>query len=121
MNVDAGYSQAKTPERIRYEENVHDADKYQDAIRDMMIKCRKHESFSVDINNDSEIQYAFTQVLRYIRKHRDNNIKPMVFGYDLNNHSKVFSLNKESDTEAMIKSILGEVTVEIISSNYCSY
>ena len=44
MNADAGYSPSKTPERIRYEGNVHDADKYQDAIRDMMIKSRKHES-----------------------------------------------------------------------------
>lgn len=68
MNMDAGYVSSKTNERLRYEENVHDSDKYQSEISRMMIAARKHESFEVTINDDSEIQYAFAQVLRYISK-----------------------------------------------------
>ena len=68
MNINAGYTTSKTAERIRYEENVHDTTKYHDEMKRMMTAVKKHDTFEVDINDDSEKQYAFTQVLRYIGK-----------------------------------------------------
>ena len=67
MNIDAGYT-SKTAECICYEENGHDTTKYHDEMKRMMIAVKKYETFEVDINDDSEKQYAFTQVLRYIGK-----------------------------------------------------
>ena len=117
MNINAGYTASKTLERRRYEENVHDTDKYQHEIKRMMIAVRHQESFEVDISDDSEVQFAFTQVLRRIRKINSSSYKPMIFGYTLDNRTKVFNLNNGNDLEALISSILGEVTVETFGSD----
>ena len=68
MNVDTYYTTTKSDERLRYEENVHDKDEYQNEMKRMMIDVRNHESFEIDIDDDSEKQYAFVKVLRHIRK-----------------------------------------------------
>ena len=68
MNIDSGYSMSKSEERRRYEDNVTDKEKFQEELKRMMIAVKNHESFEVDIGDDSEIQYAFTKVLRQIRK-----------------------------------------------------
>lgn len=117
MNIDAGYTSSKTVERQRYEENVHDTDKYQREIIRMMTAVRHQESFEVDINDDTEVQFAFTQVLRRIRKIISSSYKPMIFGYTLDNRFKVFNLNNGDDLEALISAILGEVTVESFGSD----
>ena len=112
MNIDAGYITSKTEERLRYEENVHDKAEYQEDMKRMMLAVKNHESFEVDIDDDTEKQYAFTKVLRQIRKQRSSEWKPLVYGYDMNGHGRVFSINKESDLEIMMRCILGEITVE---------
>ena len=116
MNINAGYT-SKTAERIRYEENVHDTTKYHDEMKRMMTAVKKHDTFEVDINDDSEKQYAFTQVLRYIRKNKSTMPKPVVLGYTLDGDSKAFPLNNELAIDEAINAILGEVTVESFGSD----
>ena len=84
MNIDTGYTSSKTEERRRYEENVQDKSEYQSEMKRMMTAVNKHESFEIDINDNSEKQYAFTQVLRNIRKMKSSEWKPLVYGYDMN-------------------------------------
>ena len=117
MNIDTGYSTSKTDERRRYEENVNDKSRYQQEIKRMMIAANNHESFEVNIGDDSEIQYAFTQVLRNMRKMKTDEWKPIIYGYDMNGNRRGFNLNRESDLEVMIRCILGEITVEEYSSD----
>lgn len=116
MNIDAMYS-TKSNERIRYEENVTDKTKYQQEMKRMMIAVKNHESFEVDIGDDSEIQYAFTKVLRQIRKMKSDEWRPLVYGYDMNGKKRVFNINRESNIEDMIRCILGEITIEEYSSD----
>lgn len=75
MNIDAGYITSKTEERLRYEENVHDKAEYQEDMKRMMLAVKNHESFEVDIDDDTEKQYAFTKVLR---QQRSSEWKPIV-------------------------------------------
>lgn len=82
-----------------------------------MTAARKIESFEITINNDSEIQYAFAQVLRNISKMNWQGAKPVVLGVDMEGHGKVFSLSNESNLEELIRGILGEVTVESYGSD----
>ena len=117
MNMSLEYTTSTSQERQRYEENVNDKDKYQQEIKRMMISVKNHESFEVDIGDDSELQYAFTQVLRHIRKMRTDEWRPIVYGYDMNGNKRGFNFNKESDLEEMIKCVLGEITVEEFSSD----
>ena len=117
MNMSLEYTTSTSQERQRYEENVNDKDKYQQEIKRMMIAAKNHESFEVDIGDDSELQYAFTQVLRHIRKMRTDEWRPIVYGYDMNGNKRGFNFNKESDLEEMIKCVLGEITVEEFSSD----
>ena len=117
MNMDTGYTTSKSEERRRYKDNVTDKGKFQNEVKRMMIAANNHESFTVDINDDSEIQYAFTKVLRHIRQMKSDKWRPLVYGYDLNGEYKLFHLNKESDLEDMIKCILGEITIEEYSSD----
>lgn len=111
-DIDTGYTTSKTEERRRYEENVHDKDAYREDMREMMLAVKNHESFEVDIDDGSEKQYAFVKVLRQIRKQKSSEWKPLVYGYDMDGHGRVFSVNKELDLETMIRCILGEITVE---------
>lgn len=69
---------SKTLERQRYQENVHDTDKYKRKIIRMMTAVRRKESFEVDINDYTEVQFAFAQVLRGIRKINSSSYKPMI-------------------------------------------
>ncbi|KAK8847074.1 hypothetical protein M9Y10_019651 [Tritrichomonas musculus] len=117
MNIDTGYTSSKTEERRRYEENVQDKSEYQSEMKRMMTAVKNHESFEITINDNSEKQYAFTQVLRNIRKMKSSEWKPLVYGYDMNGYGRVFHLNKELDLETMIRCILGEITVEQYSSD----
>lgn len=106
-----------TNEGQRYEENINDKDRYQSEIKRIMIASNTHESFKVDIGDDSELHYAFTQVLKHIRKTASTEWRPVIHGCDMNDHCKMFNLNKESNLEEMIKFILGEITVETYSSD----
>ena len=127
MNSDAGYTTSKSEERRRYEDNVSDKDNYHRELKRMMIAVKNHESFEIDIDDNSEVQYAFTKVLRHIRtlssglktvrKMKTDEWKPLVYGFDMNEHGRIFNLNKESDLEDMIKCILGEITIEEYSSD----
>ena len=117
MNVDTEYTTTKSDERLRYEENVHDKDEYQNEMKRMMLAAKNHESFEIDIDDDSEKQYAFVKVLRYIRKMKTNEWRPIITGYDMNGNGRKFSINKELDLETMIRCILGEITVEDYSSD----
>ncbi|KAK8895923.1 hypothetical protein M9Y10_013809 [Tritrichomonas musculus] len=117
MNIKIEFKDTKTAERRQYEENVHDKKKYQAEYKRMMIAAKNHESFEVNINDDSEVQYAFTQVLRYIRKHSSLEYKPIVYGYDMNDNCRMFNLSKEVNFEDLLKCILGEITIESYSSD----
>ena len=112
MNIQTEYTTSKTEERRRYEENVTNKEEYQEELKRMMIAVKNHETFTVDIGDDGEKQYAFTKVLRHIRKKKSDEWRPLVYGYDMNGNSRVFNVNKESDLEVMIRCILGEITVE---------
>lgn len=112
LNFDARYTTSKSEERRRYEENVTDKDKFQEELKRMMIAAKNHESFEIDIDDDSEIQYAFTKILSQIRKMKTNEWRPLIYGY-----GRVFNLNKESDLEDMIRCVLGEITIEEYSSD----
>ena len=48
---------------------------------------------------------------------KSNKWKPLIFGYDMNGRARVFNLNRESNIEDMIRSILGEVTIETYGSD----
>ena len=116
MNIKFEFKDTRITERRQFEENVHDKKKYQKEYKRMMIAAKNHESFEVNINDDSEVQYAFTQVLRYIRKTSSSEYKPTVYGYDMNNNCRMFNLSKEVNFEDLLKCILGEITIE----SYCS-
>lgn len=77
MNIDSGYTATTTEERLRNEKNVHDKAAYQEIMKKMVVAVNNHTSFKVDINVDSEKQYAF------------------VYGYNMNNNSRAINLNKE--------------------------
>lgn len=75
MSIDTGYKTSKTEERLHYEENVHDKAEYQKYMKRMIITVKNHESFEVDIDDDTKKQYAFTKVLR---QQRSSEWKPIV-------------------------------------------
>ena len=80
----------------------------------MMITGKKHETFEVNICENSGISYTFTKGLRRIRKMKSNEWKHLAYGYDMNGYWRVFHVNKDVDMEVMIRCILGEITVENI-------
>lgn len=95
MNIDSGYTATTTEERLRYEKNVYDKAAYKEIMKRMMVAVNNHASFKVDINVDSEKQYAFVKELRQIHKQISSKWKPIVYGYDMNCNSRAINLNKE--------------------------
>lgn len=74
-----------------------------------MIAVKNQETFEVNIKDDSEIQYYFALVVKYIPKDKPSAPKTMAVGYTLDGASKSFPPNNELAVDEVVNAILGQI------------
>ena len=111
MNMNPQYEDTKSFDREYYEENIHDKEAYEEFMKSMMKDARNHIGFEVNIGDDSEKQYAFTQVLKYLHKTQMNDVFPIVHASELSGRNRYFTINNKYNVDNMIGHILGNIDV----------
>ena len=99
--------------------NVNDMRKMQKMKRNQNQHDRDDERCTVDIGDDSEKQYEFVKVIRWLSDNVKNPFKVIIQARELSGRQRQFTLMKEKNNiETTIKHILGEIDITIQESDY---
>ncbi len=105
------YEDTKNQVRIDYEKRVRELkkdDNFKTSFADMMKKANNEIDFEMDIAQDDNKRYAFSETLRQLYKKRTPS-KVVVRAETLDKQQKWFTLSNKHNLEATIGHITGEL------------